>query len=123
MSLKLRHYDASRKQTSDKRFMGSVWKVTNQEWFVLSACGTLGGVVIIWKSNKFSCSNMVLRSFSVIIKLIADEEETFWLTSIYGPNKSNLRKDFWVNLQDLFGLPFSNWGGGEREGEGGISMS
>ena len=71
--------------------------------------------MIIWKSNKFSCSNMVLRSFSVIIKPIADEEETFWLTSIYGPNKSNLRKDFWVNLQDLFGLPFSNWGGGGRD--------
>ena len=35
---------------------------------------------------------MVLVSFSVIVKLCYKEEGTFWLTSVYCPNNSNLRK-------------------------------
>ena len=46
-----------------------------------------GGIVIMWDSNKFKCTEKVLGSFSVIVKLNSDEEESFLLTSVYGPNR------------------------------------
>ena len=97
----------TKKETCDRRFVGSVWKVRNKEQAILPACGALGGVVIIWGSNKFSCSELVLGSFSVTIRSVSNEEGIFWLNLVYGPNNSNLRKDFWMKLQDLFGLMFS----------------
>lgn len=33
----------------------------------------------------------------------------FWLTLVYGPTISHLRRDFWVELQDLLGLTFPKW--------------
>ena len=65
--------------------------------------------MIIWDSSKFKCSDVVLGSFSVLVKLSSEEEGSFWLTSVYGPNISNLRKDLWEELQDLFGLTFLRW--------------
>lgn len=51
--------------------MGSVWKVRNKEWVFLPASGSFKDVMLIWYSNKFSCSKMVLvlGSFTVTIKL------------------------------------------------------
>ena len=46
----------------------------------------------------------MLGSFSVSVKLESVEEGFFWITSLYGSNKSHLRKDFWMEIQGLFGL-------------------
>ena len=43
------------------------------------------------------------------VKLCSEEEGSFWLTSVYGPKNSNLRKDLWVELQELFGLTYPKW--------------
>ena len=58
--------------------------------------------MLIWVPSKFICSDVVLGSFS-IVKLCSEEEDSFWLTSVYGPNNSNLRKDLWEELQGLLG--------------------
>ena len=89
--------------------MGSVWKGRNKEWVDLLACGTSGGIVILWDSNKFRCIKKVLGPFLVTVKLNSDEDGSFWLTSVYGPNRPIWRKDFWMELQDLFGLTFPKW--------------
>ncbi|RVW50795.1 hypothetical protein CK203_076874 [Vitis vinifera] len=99
----------TKRQIWDKRFVSSVWKGRNMEWAALPTCGASGGIVIIWDSNKFKCTEKVLRSFSVTVKLNSSEEESFWLTSFYGPNKPLWRKDFWLELQDLYGLTFPMW--------------
>ena len=95
----------TKKETCDRRFMGSVWNGRDKEWAVLPAYGSSSGVVIIWHSSKFNCLGMVLGSFSITVK----KEGSVWLTSVYGPNNSNLRKDLWEELQDLFGLIFPKW--------------
>ena len=43
------------------------------------------------------------------MKLESAEEGSFWLTSVYGPNKTQWRKDFWMELQDLYGLAYPKW--------------
>ena len=46
---------------------------------------------------------------AVTVKLCFEEEGSFWLTSVDGPNISYLRNDLWEELQDLFGLTFPRW--------------
>ncbi|RVW28221.1 hypothetical protein CK203_083720 [Vitis vinifera] len=48
--------------------------VGSLEWAALSACGASGGIVILWDSIKFKCTEKVLGSFSVTVKLNSDEE-------------------------------------------------
>ena len=50
--------------------------------------------MIIWNSDKLKCIEKVLGSFSVIVKLNSGEEGSFWLTSVYGPNKPLWMRDF-----------------------------
>ena len=52
---------------------------------------------------------MVIGSFSVLVKFVLDGCELLWLSIVYGPNSHLLRKDFWVELLDIFGLSFPLW--------------
>ena len=54
---------------------------------VFLACGALRGIVIMWDTNKLKCTEKVLGSFSVTVKLNSSEEGSFWLTSVYGSHK------------------------------------
>ena len=65
--------------------------------------------MIIWDLNKFKLSEMVLVSFPVAVHLSSDEEGSLWVTSVYGPSNSILRKELWVELQDLFVLTYLKW--------------
>ena len=59
--------------------------------------------------DPLGCFEVVMGSFFVTVKLESEDEGAFWLTSVYGPSSSYLRKDFWLELQDLSGLTFPNW--------------
>ncbi|RVX09324.1 LINE-1 retrotransposable element ORF2 protein [Vitis vinifera] len=96
----------TKRETWDRRFVSSVWKGKRVEWAALPACGASGGIVILWDSSKFECTEKVLGSFSVTVKFNSGEEGSFWLTSVYGPINPLWRKDFWLELQDLYGLTF-----------------
>ena len=99
----------TKRENWDRRFLVSVWRGRGRDWAVLLACGALGGVVIIWDSNKFECVEKVLGSFSVSVKLESVEEGSFWLTLVYGPINPLWRKDFLMELQDLYGLAYPKW--------------
>ena len=86
----------TKREIWDKRFVSSVWKGRSMECAALPTCGASGGIVIMWDSNKFKCTEKVLRFFSVTVKLNSSEEESFWLTSFYDTNKPLWRKDFWL---------------------------
>ena len=51
----------------------------------------------------------MLGSFSVSVKLESVEEGSLWLTSVYGPIIPLWRKDFLMELQDLYGLACPKW--------------
>ena len=51
----------------DMHFLLSVWKGRDRDWAVLPAYGTSGGVVIIWDSIMFECTEKVIGSFSVSV--------------------------------------------------------
>ncbi|RVW27495.1 hypothetical protein CK203_092026 [Vitis vinifera] len=90
------------KKEYDRRFVCSVWSARNKDWAALLASGASGGILIIWDSKKLRREEVVLGSFSVSIKFAMDGRESLWLSAVYGPNSSALRKDFWVELSDIF---------------------
>ena len=65
--------------------------------------------MIIWDSKKRSSKEVVIGSFFVLVKFLLDGCGPLWLSVVYGPNSPLIRKDFWVELLDLFGLTFPLW--------------
>ena len=70
----------------------------------LTTCGASGRILIIWDSKKLRSEEVVIGSFSVSVKFTLDGYKPLWLSVVYGPNNTVLRKDFWVELSDIFGL-------------------
>ena len=68
-----------------------------------------GGILIIWDSKKLRSEEVVIGSFSISVKFALDGCEPLWISAIYGPNNPSLKKDFWVELFDIFGLFFPLW--------------
>ena len=99
----------TKKEKCDRRFVGSVWTVRNKEWVALPACRTSGGILIIWDSKKLRSEEVVIGSFSVSVKFALDGCRPLWISAVYGPNNPSLRKDFWVELFDIYGLSFPLW--------------
>ncbi|RVX19456.1 LINE-1 retrotransposable element ORF2 protein [Vitis vinifera] len=69
-------------------------------------------IVMIQETKKAECDRseeVVLGSFSVSVKFAVDGSEQFWISTVYGPNSTALRKDFWVELSDIFGLSSPCW--------------
>ena len=65
--------------------------------------------MIIWDSKKLCSEGVVIGSFLVSIKFLFDGCGSLWLSSVYSPNNSLLRKDFWVEFLDLYGISFHSW--------------
>ena len=99
----------TKKMECYRRFVGSIWMVRNKDWAILPACEASGGILIIWDSNKLHSEEVVIGSFSVSVKFALDGCGPLWLSAVYGPNSPLLRKDFWVELLDIFGLSFPLW--------------
>ena len=74
----------------DRRFVGSVWTVRN-------------------KDKKLHREEVVIGFFSVSVKFALDGCGPLWISAVYGLNSPSLRKDFWVELLDIFGLSFLLW--------------
>ncbi|KAJ9688894.1 hypothetical protein PVL29_014511 [Vitis rotundifolia] len=99
----------TKKEKCDRRFVGSVWTVKNKDWAALLACGASGGILIIWDSKKLSSEKVVIGSFLVSVKFAMDGCGPLWISTVYGPNSPSLRKDFWVEFFDIFGLSSPLW--------------
>ncbi|WJZ85876.1 hypothetical protein VitviT2T_005388 [Vitis vinifera] len=99
----------TKKENCDRRFVGSVWTVRNKDWVALPASGASGGILIIWDSKILSREEVVIGSFSVSVKFSLDGCGPLWISAVYGPNSPSLRKDFWVELFDIYGLTYPLW--------------
>ncbi|WKA03336.1 hypothetical protein VitviT2T_021451 [Vitis vinifera] len=99
----------TKKENCDRRFVGSVWTVRNKDWVALPASGASGGILIIWDSKNLRREEVVIGSFSVSVKFSLDGCGPLWISAVYGPNSPSLRKDFWVELFDIYGLTYTLW--------------
>ena len=65
--------------------------------------------MIIWDSKNLRSEEVAIGSFSVSIKFALDGCGPLWISVVYGPNNPSLRKDFWVELFDIYGLTYPLW--------------
>ena len=98
----------TKREVCDRRFVGSLRATRNKAWASLYACKASKGVLIIWNTKKLSSENVVIGFFSISIKFLMDGFGFLWLSSVFGPKNIILRKDFWVEILDLFGLTYPN---------------
>ncbi|RVX04307.1 Beta-arabinofuranosyltransferase RAY1 [Vitis vinifera] len=99
----------TKKEICDRRFVGSVWTARNKDWVALPASGASGGILIIWDSKNLRREEVVLGSFSISVKFSLDGCGPLWISAVYGPNSPSLRKDFWVEIFDIYGLTYPLW--------------
>ena len=99
----------TKRESCDRRFVSSVWKVKNKDYVVLPTSKASRGVGIFRDALRFKSLEVVLGSFSITIKLKSEVKGAFWLTLAYGPSSSYFRKDFWMEFQVLSSLTFPKW--------------
>ena len=99
----------TKNEKCDRRFVGSVWMVRNKDWVALPASRASGGILIIWDSKNLRSEEVVIGYFSVSVKFALDGCGPLWISAVYGPNSPSLRKDFWVELFDIYGLTYPLW--------------
>ncbi|RVW16109.1 Transposon TX1 uncharacterized 149 kDa protein [Vitis vinifera] len=82
--MKIISWNETKKENCDRRFVGSVWTVRNKDWVCSSGVWGFSQVLFgrLWTPLDFA---------------------------VYGPNSPSLRKDFWVELFDIYGLTYPLW--------------
>lgn len=89
-------------------FIKSVWGTWFKKWASLPSCGRSGGVLVMWDGRVvMECEIRVF--FSLSIRFWNRDNNEWWLTGVYGPNRPCNRQEWWEELVDLFGLCSPNW--------------
>ncbi len=77
---------------------------------ILSYVGASGGLITCWSSRDFSCSEVVVRRFSLTVKLKHWASGTsFYLTNVYGPPAWEGKEAFCSELEELRGVCRGPW--------------
>lgn len=97
-----------KKSKVDRNFIGSIWSSRFKEWVILPSVGSAGGIAIIWDARRVSVVDSLIGNFSVSIK-IENGDLSWWMSGIYGPNRSNGREDFWDELAGLGAICGPRW--------------
>lgn len=100
----------SKKQRVDRTFFCSFWGGRNKDWVFSLAEGSVGGMVIGWKSNLFEVWAVEASIFSLSSILSKrDLNLSWWLSDIYVPSRKRGKEYFWIELYDLGNLVDVVW--------------
>lgn len=77
---------------------------------VVDTIGPTGGLLLMWDSRSFSLLNSWMDVFSISVLLEDLKNSSKWLlTSVYGPNNSQRRFEFWRELDMIRGRWNGPW--------------
>ncbi|XXG82698.1 hypothetical protein AAC387_Pa10g0596 [Persea americana] len=82
-----------------ERVVREIWGRRNVKWVTVDAVGAAGGLLTLWDTR----SVLVVKSYKDVFSLSVLVEDLMnnskWLLlSVYGPNNSHRRDDFWKEL-------------------------
>ena len=67
------------------------------DYFFQSAVNTCGGILLAWRTDVWSLSNPIVWSYSLTVKVtLIRNNETWWWTSVYGPQGTRRRYSSWM---------------------------
>ena len=93
----------------DRQLVKSVWSSRFVGWASLEACGSSGGILILWKEDSLTVDDSIQGEFSVSIHCKLNAGFCGWITGVYGPSAYRRREQFWMELSSLYGLCNDNW--------------
>ncbi len=69
---------------------------------LIESSGASGGIITCWSSNLFSCSEVLVRTFSLTVRLkLHASGPPFYVTNVYGPPTWDGKEDFCRELAAL----------------------
>ncbi|KAA0058980.1 uncharacterized protein E6C27_scaffold98G001710 [Cucumis melo var. makuwa] len=95
---------------TNKRIIKSFWPSNSINWIVKNASGSSGGILILWDAQSHSLLSQEEAIFSLSANFFLNNNSSWWLTGLYGPDKRRKRIHFWAdlhNLQHLNSFPWS----------------
>lgn len=100
----------TKNQHMSDRVVKEIWGGSHLKWLRLDAVGATSGVILLWDIRQISVASMWKGVFSVSA-VVEDLVAKFrWLvTSVYGPNDSSSKREFWRELDDTRGRWNGAW--------------
>lgn len=68
------------------------------DWISLPSVGARGGVLVAWKRHLIPIGQKRVDNNSISVQFFTFEENTWWLTCVYGPQNS---EEIFLFLQEL----------------------
>ena len=80
------------------------------DFVFLPASNTCGGILLAWKINIWSVTTVLTRSYSLTAKItMLATDETWWLTSVYGPQTDQEKILFLDELKEVRDCCSGSW--------------
>ena len=80
------------------------------DYFFKRATHTCGGILLAWRTDVWSITNPLIRSNSLTAKVtLLHNGDTWWWTSVYGPQGDHEKLLFLDELREVRGLCPDTW--------------
>ena len=80
------------------------------DYFALPASHTCGGILLAWRTDVWSITNPLIRSNNLTAKVtLLHNGDTWWWTSVYGPQGDHEKLLFLDELREVRGLCPDTW--------------
>jgi exonuclease III len=90
-----------KKATISRRMVLSMLGAEFDEFIVLPADGTRGGILLAWKGSVCQHLNFRIDSFSLSVQFTHDKGDPWWFTGVYGPQSDVLKIQFLEELRHV----------------------
>jgi hypothetical protein len=71
------------------------------DWISLPSVGARGGVLVAWKRHLIPIGQKRVDNNSISVQFFTFEENTWWLTCVYGPQNNG---EFFYSSKSLYRL-------------------
>lgn len=103
-------FQETRKESIERKLMGSVWGVRFKDWTFLPSIGRSGGILMVWDTRVVRGVEVLLGAYSVPVRFqTVGGGSDWWFSGIYGPCQLKERKNMWEELAGLYGLCGERW--------------
>jgi len=80
------------------------------DYFFKPATHTCGGILLAWRTDTWSVTNPVIRSYSLTARVtLIHTGATWWLTSVYGPQSDPEKLLFLDELREVRHAGLGTW--------------
>ncbi len=103
-------FQESKVDTVSRSFLRSFAGPLFDKCQFVKAAGASGGIITCWRSSLFSCTEVIVRRFSITVLFTCNSSRlTFYVTNVYGPPTWEGKEEFCSELANLKGVCRGLW--------------